>query len=256
LRKPSILGGMKSVFKVRDLNEEERALLLQEFEPKKKELIFGRFFNSYAHNDSYSLSLRQPDTKEDEKDDIRSRTTGFGNRLSAVDSPVAHAFPHTLSFLQKEAKSLGGYLSRAVYVRTTDEYRPFPHVDIGYFYVFHKRYHIVLSSPGTEILSGTEKYVSKSGELVFLNNRRVHGAQNLTEESERVHLIFDVLPRNIFIIFGRYLVWLLRERRIQGVNNMTLFHGLKGVLLFPSLTTLLFTYRKEEKRRFAGDAQL
>lgn len=247
---------MKFVFKVRDLSKEEETLLLQEFEPKKKDLTFGRFFNAYAHNDSYFMSLRQPDTKEDEKDDIRSRTTGFGNRLPTIDSPVAHAFPQTLSFLHKEANRLGGHLARAIYVRTTDEYRPFPHVDKGYFYVFHKRYHLVLSSPGTEMLSGKERYVAKSGEIVFLNNRQVHGAQNLTPKSERVHLIFDVLPHNIIVIVAHYLVWLFWERRVENVNNMTFFQGLQGVLLFPELVSLLFSYRKEKKRRFSRATKL
>ncbi len=237
----------KNVYLVKKVEKNELSILIAEYKKNEKSLTFGRFFNGYAHNDSYFLAIRDGVITEQKKDDERSRITGYGNALESQDSVYAKDFPETLFYLQTLSAELQGYLARVSMVKTLDEYRYFPHVDKGYYYLFHKRYHVVLISSGSTMISAENREEFKGGDIFYLNNLQVHSGKHSHEHDERVHIIFDVLPYNLFLIMRRYFHWLLVERKVANVSNMNLYEGLKGFFyLVKAVYLSLFTYSNQK----------
>ena len=65
----------------------------------------------------------------------------------------------------------------------------------GEYYRLHERHHLVLrSSLGSWLRAGEEEVRMREGELWWFDNRAVHEAFNDGDE-DRIHLIFDLLPR-------------------------------------------------------------
>ena len=237
----------ENLFLIKKVEKPELEALIVEYKKNEKLLNFGRFFNGYAHNDSYFLAIRDGIVTEEKKDDERSRMTGYGNALESKDGEYAQDFPQTISYLRKLATLFKGSLARVSVVKTLDEYRYFPHIDKGYYYIFHKRYHIVLISSGSAMISGKDTKEFIGGDIFYLNNLQVHSGKHKGEHDERVHIIFDILPTNIAHLFKRYVYWLFIERRVKNVNNMSLYDGLKGFFYLVKVIYIsLFTYRNQQ----------
>jgi hypothetical protein len=112
------------------------------------------------------------------------------------DSKNVDNFPVIMSWLHGFAKSTGGELGRALLAKLKPKGKVYSHVDEGEYYRIRDRYHVVLESPkGSEMIIGDETVVFKEGEFWWFDNNTVHEAYNRTKH-DRVHLIFDVLPRD------------------------------------------------------------
>ncbi len=237
----------KNLYLVKKLGKEELEVFISEYKKNKNLLTSGRFFGGYTHSESYACSLREVVRTRDERNSEKSRSTGFGDIIQVRNSDVSELFPETLSSLKTLASLFSGHLARVVIVRTINEYRYFPHIDKGYYYIFHKRYHIVLHSTGSVMMSGEETGQFTTGDIFFLDNRSVHGGKHAREDEERVHIIFDILPNNPFVIIGRFVHWLFIERAVPEVNNMSFGKGLAGVVYLMHVIILtLLTYRYEK----------
>lgn len=107
---------------------------------------------------------------------------------------AANKFPRTLAFCNKVTTALEGTLGRVTIVALLPQSKVFPHVDIGDYYLFRDRFHLVLkSSEGSPLTVESETVVMRPGEFWVFNNKLKHWAENKSREP-RIHLIFDVLP--------------------------------------------------------------
>ena len=107
-------------------------------------------------------------------------------------------FPVARAFLESFAAEQDAELSRAKIVRLMPGRRVFPHIDRGEYYRLRDRYHLVLrSEAGSYLKSGDEEIRMQEGELWWFDNKAVHEAYN-DGEVERIHMIFDLLPRARF----------------------------------------------------------
>ncbi len=109
-----------------------------------------------------------------------------------TEKTAAH-FPLTLTFLRQFAKRKRGILSRAFFTTLLPGEQVHPHADEGEYYAIRDRYHIVLSSKGSEMLTGGVTSTFVTGDLFYFNNHLTHEAYNNSDE-DRIHIIFDVLP--------------------------------------------------------------
>lgn len=219
---------MKNLIHIEKVDEEELIPLRKEFYSFENLLQTGKFYNSYTHNDSFFVSVRDVLYKK-EYEVEREKVIAFGNTLPSKITKEGKNFTKILSFLENFANNHRSSLQRVIVVKTLNEYRYFPHVDKGYYYLFHKRYHLILCGRGTSMLSGAEEKVFKAGDIFYLNNLAVHSGKNFYENDERIHVIFDILPRNPFAIVYRYIHWFFIERRVPFVNNMSLIAGAAGL---------------------------
>jgi aspartyl/asparaginyl beta-hydroxylase (cupin superfamily) len=104
-------------------------------------------------------------------------------------------YPLARAFLERVARSLGSELSRAKIVCLPAGRRVYPHVDRGDYYRVRDRYHFVLrSTAGSWLKAGDESVRMREGELWWFDNKALHEAHN-DGEQDRIHLIFDLLPR-------------------------------------------------------------
>ena len=104
-------------------------------------------------------------------------------------------FPILTAWVESFAKELGE-LARLMIVSLQPEGKVYPHTDFGEYYKARDRYHLVLQSKsGSEMFSGDEKQTFKEGELWWINNKIKHEVSN-PSKYPRIHIIFDVLPRN------------------------------------------------------------
>lgn len=104
------------------------------------------------------------------------------------------SFPHTRTFIQATAETLGASPGRAKIVSLPPGKRVYPHVDRGDYYLVHARLHLVLrSTHGSKLRAGDETCRMQPGELWWFDNQQVHEAWNDGDEN-RIHLIFDILP--------------------------------------------------------------
>lgn len=110
-------------------------------------------------------------------------------------------YPSLTGFLQSFSDEVGkGWLSRAMIVRLQPGKQVYPHIDMGSYYLFRDRYHLVLDSDGSRMKVHGEESTWHNGELWWFNNNLNHEAYN-DSDKWRIHVIFDVLPyRNYDIV--------------------------------------------------------
>lgn len=131
------------------------------------------------------------------RDVHESRYTGMSAR-----------FPETIRLIESLATELGGELGRAKLAQVPPGKKVFPHVDRGEYYRLRNRHHLVIKSEkGSPLQAGGEEVRMQEGELWWFNNSALHAAHN-DSNANRVHLIFDVLPRER-----------LSEENAQGCEN-------------------------------------
>lgn len=104
-------------------------------------------------------------------------------------------FPHLTTFLEGYADSIRGELARVIVVKLKERGKVYPHYDKGLYYSLRDRYHLVLKSEGSEMISGKETQIFQRGELWWFDNKAEHVALN-KNVTPRVHVIFDVLPKS------------------------------------------------------------
>lgn len=107
----------------------------------------------------------------------------------------SHRLPLFQEFLKQFASEEDGVLGRAKIVCLPAGRQVYPHSDRGEYYKVRNRYHLVLrSTQGSWLKAGDEEVRMREGELWWFDNKAVHEARNDGEE-DRIHLIFDLLPR-------------------------------------------------------------
>ncbi|GAB4355244.1 MAG: hypothetical protein Kow00114_05520 [Kiloniellaceae bacterium] len=147
--------------------------------------------------------LRKSAIGERKRRDVHESRWTTGSKLY----PVARRF---LKDFAREEKAL---LSRAKIVCLPAGRRVYAHVDRGDYYAVRNRYHLVLrSAAGSWLKAGDEEVRMREGELWWFDNKQPHEAFN-DGEQDRIHMIFDLLPREraaeVFgenVRLGRYSV--------------------------------------------------
>jgi len=124
----------------------------------------------------------------------------YGRRRRDVhesrDTSKAQRFPLTMAFARQIAEECHGKLGRVRLVQLPGGAHVRPHRDRGDYYRQRDRYHLVLRSDGgSRMRSGDEEVTMGPGELWWFDNKAMHEAWN-PGSGERVHLIFDLLPRS------------------------------------------------------------
>ena len=108
----------------------------------------------------------------------------------------AGQFPTVKALLERIAAENDAELGRARLVRLPGTARVRPHVDRGDYYRLRDRYHLVIqSAEGSHLRAADEQVWMQTGELWWFDNKQVHEARN-EATLDRIHLIFDLLPRN------------------------------------------------------------
>lgn len=103
-------------------------------------------------------------------------------------------FPATVAFIEAFAAEQRGTPGRARFASLPPGKTVLPHIDRGEYYRLRDRYHLVIrSEQGSLLNAGGESVRMREGELWWFDNKAVHDACN-DSGSERVHLIFDLLP--------------------------------------------------------------
>ncbi len=195
--------------------------------------LFYRINNFYknSHKKFKTLELRSPLIKNESSNSRQSVDYFkiYANELITVDTKQATFFTDTMSFLHKYAKSKRCLLGRVSLTVLWNETNFFPHIDMGFYYIFSDRYHLVIKSEGSEVFDNGKVLVFQTGDLYQINNLVPHSGKSVNHNSERIHLIFDLFPRNIVKIFFKYLVWLFVYRRSSGLYKTSI----KDTLLSP-----------------------
>ncbi|MCC6923877.1 MAG: aspartyl/asparaginyl beta-hydroxylase domain-containing protein [Nitrosomonas sp.] len=112
---------------------------------------------------------------------------------------ISTRFPETVRLLESLATEFDGELGRAKLARVPPGKKVLPHVDRGEYYRSRDRYHLVIrSEKGSPLQAGGEEIRMQEGELWWFNNNALHAAHNDSHDN-RVHLIFDVLPKGCAI---------------------------------------------------------
>ena len=102
------------------------------------------------------------------------------------------------AFLESFAVKQDAELGRGKIVRLMPGRRVYPHIDRGEYYRVRDRYHLILqSSAGSYLKAGDEEVRMREGELWWFDNNTMHEANN-DGDAERIHMIFDMLPRHRF----------------------------------------------------------
>jgi hypothetical protein len=103
-------------------------------------------------------------------------------------------FPATVAFIEEFAAEQRGAPGRARFARLPPGKTVLPHMDRGEYYRLRDRYHLVIRSENGSLLNaGGESVRMHEGELWWFDNKAVHDACN-DSGSDRIHLIFDLLP--------------------------------------------------------------
>lgn len=103
-------------------------------------------------------------------------------------------FPATVAFIEAFAAEQRGAPGRARFARLPPGKTVLPHMDRGEYYRLRDRYHLVIRSENGSLLNaGGESVRMHEGELWWFDNKAVHDACN-DSGSDRIHLIFDLLP--------------------------------------------------------------
>lgn len=112
-----------------------------------------------------------------------------------IKSEASVYFPKTLSFIRKFAEKKGD-LCRIVLFNLKEGGDFSPHKDLGEYYKVRDRYHLVVVSVGSLMKSGYEECIMNEGELWWINNKEIHSGKNISSETPRIHIVFDILPLN------------------------------------------------------------
>ncbi len=101
-------------------------------------------------------------------------------------------FPETLRLVEDFARERNASLGRVALVRLKPHARVYRHYDAETWLQGRNRYHLVVQSPGgSRMTSGIEKRTFYEGDLFFFDNKKMHTAENTSDEW-RTHLIFDM----------------------------------------------------------------
>lgn len=104
-------------------------------------------------------------------------------------------YPEARRFLKDLALEQDALLSRAKIVCLPAGRRVYAHIDRGAYYAVRDRYHLVLrSARGSWLKVGDEEVRMREGELWWFDNNQIHEAFN-DGDQDRIHMIFDLLPR-------------------------------------------------------------
>lgn len=142
------------------------------------------------HRDTLAIHLRNAVTQPGE--DVND---------AQIDEETAEypSFPKLTTYLEHFAKKMRGSLARVTIVSLKPSAQVYAHIDHGSYYAKRDRYHLVLQSvAGSRMLSGGEECVFQKGELWRFDNKAMHEAFNPSDGAERIHVIFDVLPKPSF----------------------------------------------------------
>ncbi len=112
-------------------------------------------------------------------------------------------YPLARRFLKDFALEQDALLSRAKIVCLPAGRRVYSHIDRGAYYAVRDRYHLVLrSAKGSWLKAADEEVRMREGELWWFDNKQMHEAFN-DGDQDRIHMIFDLLPRErAFDVFG------------------------------------------------------
>lgn len=149
---------------------------------------------------------------------------------SRLTAEAAH-FPTIVTWIYTFAERHAGWASRAQIVVLEPRKEVYLHADWGLYYALRDRYHLVLSSEGSVMISGTEEKLFKTGDVFFYPNKVRHGARN-DSDSARIHLIFDLLPKNKWQQLSRFLRYLFVLKRHQRAPQYPLTTFEEDVLHF------------------------
>lgn len=120
-------------------------------------------------------------------------------------------FPKTIRYLNQIAEERSAVLQRVVLVLLLPDGEVTPHKDIGEYYKYRDRHHLVLKSEkGSEFTSGDEKQIFREGELWWFANKEIHSVKNLSS-SDRIHIIFDTLPKTHYSFSQKITNAVLRQ---------------------------------------------
>lgn len=103
-------------------------------------------------------------------------------------------FPVINKFLNDFINEYGGELALSMIVRLPSEKMVHPHVDLGSYYRFRDRFHLVLSGMYNYVV-GDQEEIFKAGELWWFDNNVLHSATTLGAQ-DRISIIFDVKDSN------------------------------------------------------------
>ena len=132
-------------------------------------------------------------------------------RYRGVPSAVSEHLPRTRDFVAQLAHRMHGRPGRAALVLLRPHGRVYPHIDRGIYYQLRDRYHLVLrSAAGSRLRAESDEVRMREGELWWFDNRVPHEAFN-DADTDRIHLIIDVLsPRSI----GRFVSRIVLRPRV------------------------------------------
>ncbi|HVY73049.1 MAG TPA: aspartyl/asparaginyl beta-hydroxylase domain-containing protein [Candidatus Paceibacterota bacterium] len=138
-----------------------------------------------------------------------------------VETPYTKEFPHIVSWVQGYAKAKHSVVSRAQMVVLKPKMPVHKHIDVGLYYALRARYHLVLSSEGSTMHAGNEQKVFHTGDVFVFPNTVMHWAYN-EGDTDRIHLIFDLLPKSTLALCVRFIYWLVvlhpQQKRQKGVE--------------------------------------
>lgn len=137
-----------------------------------------------VQRETQTIIIRKP-TDRDDIEALQNQETEY--------TDLAARFPLACKFMESVAKATDGTLSRATIVRLQPKGHVYLHVDHGAYYLIRKRYHLILKSEGSIMMSGGETVNMQEGELWWFDNSQHHQALNNSDQW-RIHFIFDVLP--------------------------------------------------------------
>lgn len=157
--------------------------------PDPWNLFSGRQEKIAVQREAYSIPLRG---LRKSKIQGRKRYDVHESRYTTT----ANKFPNAVAFIEEFALQQDAKLGRAKLVNLPPGGRVYPHVDQGDYYKIRNRYHFILQTgtQGSLLQCGEESVRMQPGELWWFDNKQLHEAFN-DSPTERIHLIFDLLPR-------------------------------------------------------------
>lgn len=180
----------KPMYLVEKVNTSTLSCIKEELELYLAQYLWseGRAKNLHEQKETKDIGLRMSSQFLVRKGD----TKAYYSQLSK-STPAALEFPYTIGFLKKFARRQKSILSRIKIVTLAPKKQVYPHIDFGEYYDIRNRYHLVLYSRGSKMVTGGYEKTFYEGELFYFNNHLTHEAYNESDE-ERIHLIFDLLP--------------------------------------------------------------
>jgi hypothetical protein len=104
-------------------------------------------------------------------------------------------FPILTTFIEHFAEEMESDMARFMIVSIRPGSDVYPHIEKGAYYRAIDRYHLIIQSTGSEMTTGDETVLLKTGELWWFNSQAIHSAKNVGTVP-RIHIIFDLKPRN------------------------------------------------------------